>query len=89
MKKTLVLLMTGVILSVLTIGCASSRNRAIEGSIIGGALGAAAGGIIGHQSRHGGEGAAIGAVSGAAAGALIGSQMEKDTQTIQPVTNNQ
>lgn len=58
-------------------GCASSPNRAGEGALIGGLLGAAGGAIIGNQSDRPGEGAGIGAAAGALTGALIGSQIQK------------
>ena len=63
------------------IGCASSPNRAAEGSIIGGLLGAGAGAIIGNQGRDRDQGrtqgALIGGAVGALGGALAGSQMQK------------
>lgn len=61
-------------------GCQSTKTRAVEGSVIGGLLGAAAGGIIGHQGGHGTEGALIGAATGAVAGGVVGSQMEKPAE---------
>ncbi|MFH1354857.1 MAG: glycine zipper 2TM domain-containing protein [Candidatus Omnitrophota bacterium] len=64
----------------ITLGCQGSKTRAGEGALLGGLLGAAAGGIIGHQSRHGGEGAAIGAAAGVVTGAIVGSQIEKEPQ---------
>lgn len=67
-------------LLVLASGCQGAKSRAGEGAVIGGVLGAAAGGIIGHQSHHGGEGAAIGAAAGALTGAIVGSQIEKPGQ---------
>ncbi len=58
-------------------GCAENKTRVAEGSLIGGALGAIAGGIIGHQSGSGGAGALIGGAVGAAGGAAVGAQIEK------------
>ncbi len=60
-------------------GCASNKTRVGEGAGIGGLVGAAAGGIIGHQSGHGVEGALIGGAIGAAGGSAVGAQMEKST----------
>jgi len=65
---------------IIVCGCASNKTRVAEGTFIGGVLGAAAGGIIGHQSDHGSEGALIGAVAGAAAGAAVGSRIEKQPE---------
>jgi hypothetical protein len=61
-------------------GCQSTKTKVVEGSVIGGLLGAAAGGIIGHQSGHGAEGALIGVATGAVAGGVVGSQMEKPVE---------
>ena len=74
-------------------GCQSSPNRAGEGALIGGLLGAGAGTIIGNQShdRDKGrtQGALIGGVVGALGGALAGSQIQKQptgqpTQAVNP-----
>lgn len=63
-----------LVFSALTLlGCTTTQ----KGAVIGGAGGAALGGIIGHQSGHTAEGAAIGAGAGAVTGALIGEQMNK------------
>ncbi|MDD4909031.1 MAG: hypothetical protein PHJ00_08235 [Candidatus Omnitrophica bacterium] len=64
-------------------GCQSNETRVGEGAVIGGLLGATAGGVIGHQSHHGGEGAAIGAAAGILGGALVGSQINKNKQGTQ------
>lgn len=69
-----------VSLLVLVAGCESNKTRVAEGSVIGGVIGAAAGGIIGHQMGRGAEGAVIGAATGAGAGALVGAQIEKPNQ---------
>ena len=59
-------------------GCQSSPNRAGEGAVIGGLIGAGAGAIIGHQSGERDKGALIGGLAGALAGVLTGSQVQKD-----------
>jgi uncharacterized protein YcfJ len=82
MKRGIALILSiGVIL--LTAGCQNAQTRAAEGAVIGGILGAGAGGIIGHQSRNAGEGVAIGAAVGAITGAIVGSSIPKQGQTIQ------
>jgi uncharacterized protein YcfJ len=62
-------------------GCASSPNRAVEGSLIGGILGAGTGAIIGNQGHDRDQdrtrGALIGGAVGAIGGALVGSQVQK------------
>lgn len=47
-----------------------------QGAVGGAALGAIAGGIIGHQSGRGLEGAAIGAGAGAIGGGVLGSAQD-------------
>jgi hypothetical protein len=79
MKKGLSFVLC-LMLLVFTAGCQNAKTRAAEGAVIGGVLGAAAGGTIGHQSHHGGEGAAIGAAAGVLTGAIIGSQIKKPGQ---------
>ena len=63
-------------------GCQSSTNRAPEGAVIGGLLGAGAGMIVGNQGSHRGggraEGALIGGAVGALGGAVVGSSMQKE-----------
>lgn len=59
---------------VVTAGCAT---RAQEGALIGGAVGAGAGALIGNQSGHAGEGALIGGAAGAVGGAVIGNQTDQ------------
>ncbi len=67
------------LLIVLTVGCETTPVQ--QGALMGGALGAGAGAIIGNQSHgRGGEGALIGAAAGALTGALVGDQVEKSRQ---------
>ena len=66
------------------LGCETNKTRVAEGAGIGGAVGALAGGIIGHQSGSTVGGALIGGVVGAGTGALVGAQSNKPTtQTAQ------
>tara|TARA_R110000824_G_scaffold44379_3_gene129110 strand:- start:185 stop:487 length:303 start_codon:yes stop_codon:yes gene_type:complete len=71
MKKILLLTMF------LSTGCIVTENNtergALNGSLIGGALGA----IIGHQSGETGKGALIGAGAGALLGGAVGNQQDK------------
>src|ERR1700679_361141 len=57
-------------------GCNPYNNEG-EGAATGGALGALAGGIIGHQSHDTGAGMLIGGAVGAVTGAAVGSQIQK------------
>ncbi len=70
------LLLTGLAIASLS-SCATGPN-AQRGTVVGGLTGAAAGGIIGHQSGRGLEGAAIGAGVGAAAGNTIGNAQDRE-----------
>ncbi len=60
-------------------GCNPYNNEG-EGAATGGALGALAGGIIGHQSHDTGAGMLIGGAVGAVAGAAVGSQIQKPVE---------
>jgi hypothetical protein len=51
-----------------------------DGTVVGGALGAGTGAILGHQVGKQGEGALIGAGIGALTGALVGDQIDKAGQ---------
>jgi outer membrane lipoprotein SlyB len=67
-------------------------NRTASGALIGGAVGATTGAIIGNNSRHGngGAGALIGGAIGALAGGAIGNSMDQQerarVQTQSPQT---
>ncbi|MHC4871553.1 MAG: YMGG-like glycine zipper-containing protein, partial [Planctomycetota bacterium] len=56
---------------------ASGCDNSQKGAGIGGAAGAIAGGIIGHQSGDGGKGALIGGAIGALGGHSIGAHQDK------------
>lgn len=85
--KNLSLFIICIFVGFLNTGCQATKTRTAEGAVIGGLVGATAGGIIGHQSRHGAEGAGIGAAVGALTGAIVGSQIEKSAQTT-PLNDN-
>src|ERR1700677_1207220 len=65
-----------MILIATVVGCNPYNNEG-EGAATGGALGALAGGIIGHQSHDTGAGMLIGGAVGAVTGAAVGSQIQK------------
>jgi len=75
MNKAVILLLSGALLAVTSIGC--SWNNAAKGGAIGAGAGGAVGGVIGHQSGNTAVGAIIGAAVGGAAGAVIGNEMDK------------
>ncbi len=83
MKKLLSLVLCLAVIG-LVAGCETNKTRVAEGAVIGGVVGATAGGIIGHQGHHGAEGAGIGAAAGALLGAVVGSQINKPGQTATP-----
>jgi len=77
-----------VLMSVGAVGCegigTAAQRKDVQGGLLGTALGAGAGAIIGNQTGHSGEGAAVGAGLGALGGALIGNAMqEKDNRAQQ------
>jgi outer membrane protein OmpA-like peptidoglycan-associated protein len=80
MKKWI--LLSGVMLALLGMGCASMSGTA-KGGTIGAASGAAAGAIIGKAAGNTVLGAIIGAAVGGAAGAYIGRYMDKQAAEIQ------
>jgi hypothetical protein len=73
-------LMLGTLLS----GCVGTGPNTEQGAVTGGALGALAGGIIGHNSRGGDTlgGAILGGVAGAVAGGVIGNSVDQERGTI-------
>ena len=66
--------LTLAILSVFTFGC---ETNAQNDALLGGAIGAGAGAIIGHQSGHAAGGALIGGAVGGGTGYLIGNSKDK------------
>ncbi len=75
MKTNIAIFLLAAALLPATVGCNTTPTQ--DGAVLGGALGAATGAIIGHQSGKQGEGALIGAGTGALAGALIGDQVDE------------
>jgi outer membrane protein OmpA-like peptidoglycan-associated protein len=80
MNRTFVLIpvLAGLVVSS---GCAS-LNKKERGAIIGGATGAAVGGMVGRANGSTAKGAIIGAAVGGAAGAVIGHQMDQQAKEI-------
>jgi uncharacterized protein YcfJ len=67
-------ILTLAILSVFTVGC---ETNAQNDALLGGAIGAGAGAIIGHQSGHATEGALIGGAVGGGTGYIVGNEQDK------------
>lgn len=81
MRRTLAVVVVGMLIAALSMGCAmSARDR---GVLIGGASGAVLGGVIGHQSDNTVVGAILGGVVGGAAGGIIGNYMDKQAAEMQ------
>lgn len=76
MKKLTLMSLVAVVL--IAAGCNTTPTQ--DGAVVGGALGAGAGAIIGNQSGHTGEGALIGAAAGALTGAIVGDQVDERRQ---------
>jgi hypothetical protein len=83
MRKT-ALLASALALSLLGTGCVGTGPNTEQGAVTGGALGALAGAIIGHNSRGGDAlgGAILGATAGALAGGTIGNSVDHERGTI-------
>src|SRR3569833_3068572 len=79
------------IVSVLLLGCASdgSMNRTQKGAAIGGASGAAVGGLIGSKKGKTGKGAVIGGVAGAVLGGFVGQYMDKQAKELEQVAETE
>jgi outer membrane lipoprotein SlyB len=76
--NALVLVLSGA--AVVLTGCQNpdgTQNNTASGALIGGALGALTGAVIGGP-RNGGAGALIGAAAGAVGGGLIGNSMDQE-----------
>ncbi len=78
MKIPFLALNCAVLTLVLSNCTAPTGPNTQRGAATGALLGAAAGGIIGHQSGRGLEGAAIGAIGGGSAGALYGNAKDQE-----------
>ena len=77
-KHALILILSGA--AVVLTGCVNpdgTQNNTGSGALIGGALGALTGAVIGGP-RNGGAGALIGAAAGAIGGGLIGNSMDQE-----------
>jgi outer membrane lipoprotein SlyB len=77
-KHALILILSGA--AVVLTGCVNpdgTQNNTGSGALIGGALGAITGAVIGGP-RNGGAGALIGAAAGAIGGGLIGNSMDQE-----------
>lgn len=79
MKKSTVQIVSVLLSGSALMGCAGTgaSNRAPQGALLGGLLGAGLGAIVGHQSGHAAEGAAIGGALGAGGGYVVGNEQDK------------
>lgn len=78
MKKLNLIVISGLCAFALTNCAEPTGPNTQRGALTGGLLGAAAGGIIGHQSGRALEGAAIGGAVGAGTGAVIGNNQDSE-----------
>jgi len=75
-RNTASMIVLSVVLTAAFLGCETTPVQ--QGALMGGALGAGAGAIIGNQVHgQGGSGALIGAAAGALTGAIVGDQVER------------
>jgi len=73
--KVLIALAVTACVALVAGGCNTTPVQ--DGAVVGGALGAGTGAILGHQVGKQGEGALIGAGIGALTGALVGDQIDR------------
>lgn len=85
--KTISFVASAVVVATCNTGCITGPD-AQAGTVIGGVIGAATGGIIGHQKGKGLEGAAIGGGIGAVAGNLLGSSSDQRNYQMQMRNGN-
>ena len=83
MNKTILFAST-LAAAILLTGCVGSGPSTEQGAVAGGAIGALAGAVIGHNSRGGDTagGAILGGVAGAVAGGVIGNSVDQERGTI-------
>lgn len=79
------------VLSVMVVGCATdgSMNRTQKGAVIGGASGAALGGLIGSKRGDAGKGAVIGGIAGAVLGGTVGRYMDNQAKELEQVAETE
>lgn len=76
MRRSLVWTSVASLMLLALVACETTPTQ--QGAVVGGALGAGAGAIIGNQSHgRGGQGALIGGALGALTGALVGDQVDE------------
>src|SRR3569623_2898130 len=75
------------VLSAMLLGCASdgSMRRTQKGAVIGGASGAALGGLMGSKRGNAGKGAVLGGVAGAVLGGVVGRYMDHQAKELEQV----
>ena len=90
MKQTLRMTARGMGMAALALmlaGCetmgTAAQSKTVQGGLLGSALGAGAGAIVGNQSGHAGKGTAIGAGLGALGGGLMGKALEEQERRVQ------
>lgn len=76
MKIRMMIVLVAVVLAMA--GCETTPTQ--QGALIGGALGAGSGALIGNQSGHAGTGALIGGAAGGLGGALFGDMVDESRQ---------
>ncbi len=80
-----------LVLGLMQLGCASdgSLSRTQKGAMIGGASGAAVGGLIGSKKDKTGKGAVIGGIAGAVLGGVVGQYMDKQAKELEQVAETE
>lgn len=80
-----------LVLGLMQLGCASdgSLSRTQKGAMIGGASGAAVGGLIGSKKDKTAKGAVIGGIAGAVLGGVVGQYMDKQARELEQVAETE
>jgi hypothetical protein len=80
MIRYVVLLVWALVITTVGVFAVGCETQGQNDALLGGALGAGAGAIIGHQSGHATQGALIGGAAGGAGGYIIGNEQDKKQQ---------
>lgn len=87
MKRQIASLLTVMLVATTAFAQVDDHQKAKRGAVIGGVIGAIAGGVISNnrQGHSGKRGAIVGAVAGTAAGAIVGAMMDKQERELRQI----
>lgn len=87
MKRQIASLLTVLMVASTAFAQVDDHQKAKRGAVIGGVIGAIAGGVISNnrEGHSGKRGAIVGAVAGTAAGAIVGAMMDKQERELRQI----